>query len=352
MKKIQIYRDPQALQRTQKFGKKNLKGKICLSPFVVADIDLFGNVRLCNCASWLPTMVGNIMDQPLIEILKNQTSQDIRQSILNGTYEYCNEKVCGVLASNQLNNYESVKDIVDADVDLPTEIVLAGDLTCNLSCPSCREKVFSFNDEDVAEMNQVGERIAANLFSKPTTKPIFLTLSTSGELFASPTMLNFLSNINKNDYPNLALRIQTNGLLAERRWDAVEGFNIDRIIVTVDATTKSVYEKLRRGGKWEKILKSLEFIQSKKSLHNFKLHTRMVVQADNYMQMEDFYHMSLKYNADCVEYTRILPWGHLQNPQQFLKMDVANPKNVCYNSYVSCLEKVKSLPNTSFFGGI
>jgi MoaA/NifB/PqqE/SkfB family radical SAM enzyme len=177
-------------------------------------------------------------------------------------------------------------------------------------------------------------------------------MSTSGEVFASPMMLSFINSINKTDFPNVSLKIQTNGLLSKARWHRLNKLPVKKVTITIDASTKPVYEQLRRGGIWEDLLDNLSFLQAQKKETGMQLHTRMVVQADNYHQMLDFYNLSKQYSADVVEYGRILPWGHLQDAEQFLLLDIANPENTNHDKFLKSFAKLGHLTDVMTFGGL
>lgn len=278
----------------------------------------------------MPTKIGNILESTLEDLLSSELACRIRGSIINGTYQYCNEKTCGILRNNGLNTADTLSPAVAWQIQdpkrfiVPYEIFLAGDLTCNLSCPSCRTQVIKIDKTQIEKQNQIGEKLRQNLFSKPTNEPINLTLSTSGELFASPMLLRFLSCITKTDFPNLRLNIQTNGLLCEKNWHRLNELqdSVNKITVTIDACQPDTYEKLRRGGKWDDIVASMKWLKIKKQQNHMRLHTRMVVQNDNHMQIEDFYNFSKGFDADQVEYARITDWATYQN---FQDIDVLSP---------------------------
>jgi hypothetical protein len=164
-------------------------------------IDINGDVVLCGCLGWMPTTIGNLFQTTLQDLLQSALAQDIRQSIIDGSYEYCNEKTCGIINNNQLNSIDTVPiNVVPLLKDskefiLPYEIVIAGDLTCNLSCPSCRTRVIKQSPDQIEKQQQLGKILSQNIFTTPTDQKINLTLSTSGELFASTMLLNFVSSI-------------------------------------------------------------------------------------------------------------------------------------------------------------
>jgi len=328
-----------------------------LSPFVSVAITLKGDIRLCGCANWMPTTVGNIFETPMHELLKSSLSKEIRQSIIDGTYTFCDESTCGIIRNDFLNSIDDLLPSVawqvqDADRYLmPGEIFISGDLTCNLSCPSCRTKVIKLTDEQKKEQEKYIETFRKNIFSQPTDQEINITLSTTGELFASNFLLKFVSGISLEQFPNVNLSIQTNGLLCEQNWHKLEKFQnrVRQITVTIDAAQADTYEKLRRGGKWSDLLKSMSWLQQQKKQNGMKMYTRMVVQKDNFKQMEDFYKLSKSFDADQVEYARITDWK-VMTPKDFFEIDVQNPKHVMHNDYLKSWETVRHYKDAISFG--
>lgn len=341
------------------FPEKNLSGKICLSPFLSIEISIEGNVRLCGCAAWLPSTVGNLFENSLQEILSNSQSQAIRQSIIDGTYKYCDEKRCGIILYDKLNTIDNVPPAVmpllfdSAKFIMPTEIIVAGDDTCNLSCPSCRTEVIKNSEFDIDRNRALGRRLMTNLFSTPTDKKIRMLVSTTGELFASPLLMEFVNSIDVDDYPNLELRIQTNGLLAEKNWHKLGRMQerVSMITVTVDAARAETYEQLRRGGKWSDIQQALKWISNKKLHNQMEFKTRMVVQDKNFSEMLEFYHQSMDLSVDTVEYGSIQPYPGMTRDQWILK-NVCNPEHKLYAEAQTAFDQIRNLPKIFFYGGV
>ena len=342
----------------QTFADKNLKGKVCLSPFVSFEISVNGDTSLCHCNAWMPSPVGNLFESSLEEILSNQKSQAIRKSIIDGNYRYCNEQTCGVLNHNQLNEGDTIPGVIQQLLDdstryvMPHEIRIAGDLTCNLSCPSCRLEIIKSSPEEIERRRQLGKQLSKNLFSVPTSKQIRVHVSTSGEIFASPLLLEFVQNMPVNEFPGLELCIQTNGLLMADRWErlGVMSDRVSMITVTTDAARADTYEKLRRGGKWDNVNRNLKWLQQKKQETKMAFHMRMVVQYDNYQEIEEFYNYSKQLGADVVEYGRITDWGTFGN--QFHKHDVFDPNHPEYQPAQDILNRIKAKPDIFLSGGL
>jgi len=341
----------------QQFKKKNFIDKICLSPFVSVEISLYGQVSLCGCYHWMPAKIGNIYEQSLQDMLGSPLAVQIRQSIIDGTYIFCNESTCGVIRNNLLNDIDNLPDNVAWQIEhpsrflMPKEIVLSGDLTCNLSCPSCRTKVIKLSDQEQKMQMQYIEILKNNIFSNPTDQDIAITVSTSGELFASDFLLSFLQQISLRNFPNLYLNLQTNGLLCEKNWHRLGDLQdrVKKITVTIDAAQSDTYQKLRRGGTWDQIMKAMSWLHVKKKQNNMKLHTRCVVQKENYLQLEDFYKLSKSFAADIVEYARISNWNTMPL-EDFTEIDIWSPHHGLYDSAMLHLNRIKDLPDVVTWG--
>lgn len=328
------------------FGAKQYATLYCLSPFVSIAIDINGEVSLCGCHEWQPSTIGNIFDHSLSTLLSSEAAQRIRASISNGSYQYCNERTCGIINNGQLNQRSSLPpDVVPlishSDQWIPPrEIVLAGDLTCNLSCPSCRTGVIRLQDQQRQQQQNLGRVLAQNLFDQPHSGPVNLTVSTSGEIFASAFLLDFVAAIDTQQFPGIGLKLQTNGLLAPRNWHRLGdcASKVRQVTVTFDAARADTYHRLRRGGAWQNLVRSLEFLQQQQQHRGLRLHTRMVVQQANWREIEEFYDFSCKYNADRVEYVRITDWGTYG--QDFVNQDVFDPRHSEHEQAQAQLAKV------------
>jgi len=340
------------------FGNKQFVDQYCLSPYVSIAVDINGNVSLCGCAEWQPSVIGNIFDQSLAQLLSSDHAQTIRSSIANGSYTYCNQNACGIINNQQLNNRDSLPpEVVPLISDstkwiMPHEIILAGDLTCNLSCPSCRTGVIRLVDQQRQSQQDLGRILAQNLFSTASDKYINLTMSTSGEVFASSFLLQFLSSIDTAQFPNLNLKLQTNGLLAPRNWSRMGAAadHVRQITVTFDSAQPDTYHLLRRGGHWKDLLTGLEFLQQKKATTGMRFYTRMVVQQANWREIGEFYHLSRSYQADRVEYTRITDWGTYKS--KFAEQDVLDTAHPEFATAQAELDAVAKRPFVWFSGNL
>jgi MoaA/NifB/PqqE/SkfB family radical SAM enzyme len=328
-----------------------------MDPFTTANVDLYGDVRLCSCSVWMPTTVGNIKENTIEEILNSELASDIRQSIRNGTYEYCNESTCGIINNNRLleekdivrddgnDNAKSTYDrVFDTEVvEPPRQITLSGDLICNLSCPSCRSSVITETDEEKHDRAGIISNINKNLFSGKDDRWVTIYLSLGGELFASPLMLDFIKDFPVDRYPKAEFKIQSNGLLIKKRWDRIKHLekNIFNITITADSQDSDTYKKLRRGGQFSTLVENLEFLAQLKKELGFQLVLRMVLQKDNASEIEQFFNFAMKYEADSVEYQFLQNRGTFSDVE-FRELNVLNPEHELHNQIVEDLRRLKS----------
>lgn len=307
----------------------------------------------------MPIQVGNIFERTLESILADPLSSAIRNSISTGTYEYCNENTCGIINQGQLQTIDTVPANVlplledSSKYIIPHEIVIAGDIVCNLSCPSCRTQVYKPKEHERLRYIELGKQLKQNLLSTPTDNPIRMLVSTSGEVFASPMLLSFLSSISVKDFPNLELLLQTNGLLAEKNWHRLGEMqhNVSTVTLTIDAARADTYERLRRGGQWADIQQSLRWLSDKKQQTGIKLNLRMVVQTDNYQEIVEFYNMSKAACADRIEYVRISNWGTFTN-NEFAHIDVFNSLHPKMDQAQNLIDQIKHDPAVWLSNGI
>ena len=236
----------------------DIKNK-CPKPFDTILIDQTGSCFLCECTAWLPQSVGNLHKNTLQEIFDSDISKHLRQSIVDGSYRYCNSKQCQWLLKNIVEDYK--KGIPNIST-----IRLAIDNSCNLSCPSCR----------------------------------------TNKIYHSLVYRYFMRNIGKNK--SFLFNLQTNGLLLKKMFGRLENIfdRLNELNISIDGATKETYELLRRGGNFNLLLENLDFI--KKYHKNFKINFHMVVQKSNWHEMNQMVNLAEEFNVQKIWFNKIQNW--------------------------------------------
>jgi molybdenum cofactor biosynthesis enzyme MoaA len=295
----------------------------CSKPFEwfeITQLNDRGGVYLC-CPSWLDTCIGNIRHASVDEIWNGEKARNIRASILDGSFQYCDSKNCAFqqTRSGPVQNIRAVSDPKLQDVIRkkltrlpygPGKIICTYDQSCNLSCPTCRNGIIvetGSRDEILA----IEEKIRKQALGQAE----MLYITGSGDPFGSPFFRKWLQSMRKQEMPNLKeICLHTNGMLwTPRLWDTIPE-DIQSLVtaaeISIDAATKEVYAINRRGGDFNRLLDSLAFISSLRQNGPIKsVKISMVVQENNYRSMPDFVQLGRRFRFDHVYFGRLLNWG-------------------------------------------
>lgn len=301
--------------RLEKFvGVDNgyLKQFVCPLPFERFDIGPNGDVLVC-CGHWLPTSIGNFMQDSVEDVLNSNRAQKIRASMTDGSYKYCNHLECGTMAQEALPRREQLdrprtrKAVAEQNyrLDGVDEIMFAFDQTCNLSCPSCRtHRIVEKVSQSADKARAVEEKLLPIL-----PKARVLHINPAGEIFASKPSRRLLELINDESCPDLALDIISNGtLFTEAEWNRFPGIHnkVRSIRVSIDAASKETFEKLRRLGKYDSFVDNMRFLRKLRVAGVIpQLKFSFTYQLDNFREMAAFVAFCQEMHADFAIFERL-----------------------------------------------
>jgi MoaA/NifB/PqqE/SkfB family radical SAM enzyme len=218
---------------------------------------------------------------------------------------------------------------------LPKIMNLAYDRGCNLACPYCRVELYN----PKKDVNNIGA-VHHNLLSHGLDGVERLVIAGNGDVCASRYYMDFLTNFDAVRYPNLRIKIQTNGLLFTReRWARIEKSHhaIDWISVSVDAATEGTYKINRKGGEFRRLLECLEFVSELRRAKAIELfYINFVVQANNFREMKPFIDMGEKYGCDLVDFQSIENWGTYTD-EQFAAVEIQRPTHPEHQEFLDYL---------------
>jgi len=274
--------------------------KRCPRPFDTILIDKMGSCYACECQSWLPQSIGNLQVKLLGEIIEgNAMRKHLQGSITDGSYRYCNEHQCSYIRSNVVLHGQSER---------LQHLRLAIDDSCNLRCPSCRKGMIFHKEGSAYNLGiRLADRILDWLYD--LKHPIQVHIGSDGDPFASHVYRHFMEQTPERD--NIEYSILTNGLMFKEFHTRVPNVirNLKDLGVSIDGASKETYEKLRLGGKWDKINENLECMADLKQKHNFYFGLHMVVQQDNWHEIESMLALGHRYNVDRVYFNKIEDWN-------------------------------------------
>ena len=320
---------------------------ICSRPFQWCEVHPDGSVFLC-CPAWLKRPIGNLLQQPIEQIWNGAVAQEIRKSILNGSFHNCSSKRCpylqeknwpvqtlATLADDQVGRALSAGS---ASLDfLPTQLNLCFDHSCNLACPSCRDELQQASGAALEQAEQIATIIHQELL--PGAE--IVTLSGFGDPFGSPTYRRLLLQLKRCDFPQLRqIHLHSNGQrLTPQMWASLPELQslVAEIEISIDAATAATYQTNRRGGDFARLLENLEFL----SQQPCRLILSLVVQQNNWREIPQLLKLADRFAAK-VYLSQLVNWGTFSK-QEFRQRAVHLPQ---HPEHEACRQLLRVLTDT------
>jgi MoaA/NifB/PqqE/SkfB family radical SAM enzyme len=306
----------------------NQAKRYCSKPF--SHMEVVGTDIFLCCPSWLKTSVGNIDQNNITDIWNSEKAQAIRESIIDGSYRYCDKEICPYLKSSRLDTLETLPEkvremIVNKETKIsekPKYVLLSYDFSCNLSCPSCRsQKIMApLGTPEYKKSEEITAKVHESFIKPNSEETVVLNITGSGDPFASNVYRNYLENLEGDKLPHLKIDLQTNGLLfTQKMWERMARIhgNIRNVFVSIDAATEKTYPIVRREGNWSVLISNMKFLADLRRQKKLNLlQARFVVQKENYVEMEEFARSFLKRGCDVIEFALLVDWQSW-TPQKF-----------------------------------
>jgi len=178
---------------------------------------------------------------------------------------------------------------------------------CNLRCRMC-----GFSDDRVADIKRhdmpfwLFERIAEDVFPRAN----YLALSCISEPFMTRDIPRRLDLLKRHPVP--VTEIITNGtLLTRERIASVIENEVSRIGISVDGATSEVYEQIRVGAKFHRVIANIELLREMKAAAGSSLPALRllhVISELNVDQFEKFLSLAESLGTKFVDVRTILPF--------------------------------------------
>ena len=319
-----------------KFGEiihhKNYKGEfswpsndyICKEPFIHAEIRLNGDVTVC-CPLWNPLVIGNILEQDLKTIWAGERAQAIRDSVQNGEYTYCDQYNCPHIQQHKQAQGPVEPKSRNTDLTVsstPKHIHFVIDLSCNLSCPSCRNaRINRMTTPEIEEALRVIRGVLDSMFSEPHNEHKELSMDGRGEVFHSEVWREIFDTHpvfqNLQNWPNLRFCFNTNGTMLTPKYQEKYRHLLERsasIAISIDAGNKESYELVRREGDWDQLWINLRALHERIKYTGIEWGWNIIVQKNNFRSIPEFVKLARSFaKKPQIHYTNILDWGKLGN---------------------------------------
>jgi pyruvate-formate lyase-activating enzyme len=305
----------------------------CKSPFKWIEIQESGDISIC-CYTWMPVMIGNILDMTTEEIFNNVIRSNVLTQISNGDFSNCTDycpHLTNYLQSGKIDNSPSGFLVNKISLQnklsaFPWMIKLSYDRSCNLQCASCRKNLILLRPEDnhIPEVNKLVKihtkvkELIQYLIDK--NERTILTITGSGDAFASPIFWSYLIELSQQKLPsNFYLNLMTNGIMmTEQNWNEIKPLwkHIRYVNISIDAASESIYKIVRKNGNFSRLKNNLTFFDNLVKEKAFTMlaawSTAFVVQKINYHELKEFVEWQLSYKTiSKIDISLIAQWGHL-----------------------------------------
>lgn len=318
----------------------------CEQPFNRIEVNEAGDVFNC-CPAWLNKPIGNLLSHSLEDIWNSQTAIQIRESIHNGSYKYCNKNLCPRLKNSEMPK-ENVKDPSILDLMLnkksilktsPTKLNCCYDRSCNLKCASCRTNLIMHKEFSI-DWNKASQ-IQSQLL--PLMGHLeWLEVTGSGDPFASTVFFELLKSLNIRDFPRLKIFLHTNATLwTQDRWSQISGIHqlVKKVDISIDAASEKTYQKVRAHGHFQALLNNLKFISGLKKqgfLDDVKL--SFVVQSENFHEIPSFVELAKSLQFDRVLFSMLDNWGTFDD-ETYKAKAIHHPDHPLHSELLAVINK-------------
>ena len=300
----------------------------CPQPF--NRIEIYENGDVYNCCPPFVNYysIGNIFNSSFEDIWNGEKQKELRRKILKGDFSLCSN-----LCNRKNNEEENKKNYSENVIEYPEEISISSDNTCNVRCKICRDENFhtEYNKE---KLNEEIDNIWLPIFKNAK----LLRFGCSGEPFASYKE-RLLIKKSAEKYPNLKFHFHTNGILGnEKLLKDLNVFDkIDTITVSLHSASRWTYNKIIRGGKYDRVMSNLKLYSEMKkenNLTNFRM--IFVVYEENYKEMPKFVKLAKKFNA-IAEFWALRENDVTEIGKNFKKYSIINPEHKKHKNFIKLL---------------
>lgn len=324
--------------------------RLCPEPFMYSEVRLDGSVHIC-CPQWNPAAIGNVLKEDFVSIWNGEKAQIIRNSILDGSYSYCNSETCPKI-QNWKNNLEphtaeNRDRLLNSVKDTPENVLFVVDDSCNLACPSCRgEKKTQLGNFQKEQALTVIRKVLRVMFMEPHLNHNRIGMDGSGEIFSSEVYRELFETeeifTDTYKWPNLQFALNTNGTMMtekiQKKYKHLMN-QVSRIEISIDAGNQESYEKVRKGGHWELLWKNLDYFYSTiKDKKKTYWQWNIIVQADNFESIPELIALGNKYNEyrPSIYFAKVLNWGTWTD-SEYEEIAVHLPTHLLHTRYLEIM---------------
>lgn len=181
-------------------------------------------------------------------------------------------------------------------IGYPESLSIEPAAICNLKCPECSVTIAQNKSGNKQFLSIVDYK---NIIDQVYRHLVYLQLFFQGEPFLNNSVFDMIKYAS---HKNIYTSISTNGhFLSQNNCNKIIESGLNRIIISLDATTADVYSIYRVGGNFEKVVLGItELVKAKLKKKSAKpfVELQMVVFSTNEHQIPEFINLSRKLGAD------------------------------------------------------
>ena len=207
------------------------------------------------------------------------------------------------------NKYPELK-IVD---DYPPCLQIEPSSICNFRCVMCYQIDNSFSDGHSEYMGYMPLEMFKDIIDQAEGNIEAITLASRGEPLLNRNIVEMLEYCRGKF---LGLKVNTNAsVLTEAIIHALLSCDVQTVVFSIDAAEKELYEKIRVGGKFERLLRNVKRFKEIKAKHypDSETITRISGVKINSLQDIDSLENMWSHYADIVTFTNYTPWESSYN---------------------------------------
>ena len=248
----------------------------------------------CLCKLIEEGDTDSIRTLSLILLVRNPNGEE-KKDIVTILMRY-NENSKKLRAGNIFLNEAEILEKKTILKSKPRELAITLTMKCNLRCIMCE------NGYD--HQYEIDEKTYEYLVKiMPYLEKIELK---GGEVFLYKNFKELLMLANKYNVNQVIL---TNGLLLNKEIISFLSKNRVCLSISIDAADKEMYEKIRSGGKFEKLLENLEILKNLKNKNkNFKYSMSSVLMSINYDKVSELVDFAKFYKFDFISFLKCIEY--------------------------------------------
>lgn len=290
-----------------------------------------GEVRICGSTGY---NLGNLQEYSIEELWHGDKAQKFRESMLDGSYRYCNCQDCPYMVHDEMESM-MVEYVVP---EYPKMCSLSYEEQCNYLCKFCRKEHYRIQDNEKKYIDKIESEVQKFIDQLDT-----IAANGVGELFCSTRTIDFLGRIDTDRKLNVIL--ESNGSLFNRNnWEKISNlgkYNLT-VAITVHSFCEDTYQFLSGTDlSIQTVLDNLHFVQELRdqNIINY-LEIANVTCERNFREMPEYVQRCLtEFNPDRIRLRFFAPYRVSDASIEWF-YDIRNP----YHPYYKEFERVMRNP--------